>query len=343
MTTRLEATLDGWYIGNIIFGGLIGFLIVDPLTGAMWKLPEQAMTSLPTGETSISPIVADATPAPSVPAPVPAAAVPTAMAVPASFRNVHVLAIGSGTFADGSITNLPYAEADAKHVYDFFSKSDRSPARADNVHLLTSEPNTDGLKADRVGIATALDRYLIKRAVYPDDLVILFYSGHGDQDESGTYYWVPLDAHRGSLAATAFPETELNRLVSLIPAKNRMIIADACHSGALSGKKAMGIGAVVAGVPKAIGETDIRLASCTKNEVSAEWKEKGHGVFCWALVEGLSGNADSASGNGDDRVSLGELGKFLQQRVPRYAQKAGGKQSPPIVIPDAYRDLPLTR
>ncbi len=35
----LDATLDGWYIGNIIFGGLIGFLIVDPATGAMWKLP----------------------------------------------------------------------------------------------------------------------------------------------------------------------------------------------------------------------------------------------------------------------------------------------------------------
>ena len=27
--------MNGWYIGNILFGGLIGFLIVDPLTGAM--------------------------------------------------------------------------------------------------------------------------------------------------------------------------------------------------------------------------------------------------------------------------------------------------------------------
>lgn len=30
--------LDGWYFGNIVFGGLIGFLIVDPLTGAMWRI-----------------------------------------------------------------------------------------------------------------------------------------------------------------------------------------------------------------------------------------------------------------------------------------------------------------
>lgn len=36
----LEASFDGWYIGNLVFGGLIGFLIVDPATGAMWKIED---------------------------------------------------------------------------------------------------------------------------------------------------------------------------------------------------------------------------------------------------------------------------------------------------------------
>ena len=30
--------LNGWYIGNILIGGILGMLIVDPATGAMWKL-----------------------------------------------------------------------------------------------------------------------------------------------------------------------------------------------------------------------------------------------------------------------------------------------------------------
>ena len=30
--------IDGWYWGNIVFGGLIGMLIVDPASGAMYKL-----------------------------------------------------------------------------------------------------------------------------------------------------------------------------------------------------------------------------------------------------------------------------------------------------------------
>ncbi len=35
----VKATLSGWYICNILFGGLIGMLIFDPITGKMWKLP----------------------------------------------------------------------------------------------------------------------------------------------------------------------------------------------------------------------------------------------------------------------------------------------------------------
>ncbi|MCL2414918.1 MAG: hypothetical protein FWC94_06680 [Bacteroidales bacterium] len=34
----IRATVDGWYFANILFGGLIGMLIVDPATGAMWRI-----------------------------------------------------------------------------------------------------------------------------------------------------------------------------------------------------------------------------------------------------------------------------------------------------------------
>lgn len=37
-TMPLNCEFDAWYIGNIVFGGLIGLLIVDPATGAMFKL-----------------------------------------------------------------------------------------------------------------------------------------------------------------------------------------------------------------------------------------------------------------------------------------------------------------
>jgi hypothetical protein len=37
-TIPVSCRHNGWYFGNIIFGGLIGMLIVDPATGAMFRL-----------------------------------------------------------------------------------------------------------------------------------------------------------------------------------------------------------------------------------------------------------------------------------------------------------------
>jgi len=45
-TVELDSSLSGWYWGNILIGGLIGMLIVDPLTGAMYKLPEYASADM---------------------------------------------------------------------------------------------------------------------------------------------------------------------------------------------------------------------------------------------------------------------------------------------------------
>ena len=38
MIVPLNSKIDGWYFGNILLGGLIGMLIIDPATGAMWRL-----------------------------------------------------------------------------------------------------------------------------------------------------------------------------------------------------------------------------------------------------------------------------------------------------------------
>lgn len=41
--TQIDAGINGWYFGNIVFGGLLGILIVDPATGAMYKIYEDSV------------------------------------------------------------------------------------------------------------------------------------------------------------------------------------------------------------------------------------------------------------------------------------------------------------
>jgi hypothetical protein len=44
-TVPLNASITGWYFGNLLFGGLIGLFIVDPATGAMWKLDDSVIAT----------------------------------------------------------------------------------------------------------------------------------------------------------------------------------------------------------------------------------------------------------------------------------------------------------
>jgi len=43
----VRGSVNGWYFGNVIFGGLIGLLAVDPATGAMYTLqPKEVAATL---------------------------------------------------------------------------------------------------------------------------------------------------------------------------------------------------------------------------------------------------------------------------------------------------------
>ncbi len=45
-TYTVSSKLDGWYWGNLFIGGLLGMLVIDPATGAMYKLPESVNVML---------------------------------------------------------------------------------------------------------------------------------------------------------------------------------------------------------------------------------------------------------------------------------------------------------
>ncbi|MBK0063566.1 MULTISPECIES: hypothetical protein [unclassified Acinetobacter] len=37
-TVQIQATVNGWYFGNILLGGILGLLVIDPAKGAMYRL-----------------------------------------------------------------------------------------------------------------------------------------------------------------------------------------------------------------------------------------------------------------------------------------------------------------
>ncbi|GGK76001.1 hypothetical protein ACD591_06280 [Rufibacter glacialis] len=55
-TLTLEADVNGWYFGNLVFGGLIGLLIVDPATGAMYKFNQKDVQAMLSQTTVFAPL-----------------------------------------------------------------------------------------------------------------------------------------------------------------------------------------------------------------------------------------------------------------------------------------------
>ena len=44
-TIPLLCKVDGWYWGNLLLGGVVGMLIIDPATGAMYKFHQESIST----------------------------------------------------------------------------------------------------------------------------------------------------------------------------------------------------------------------------------------------------------------------------------------------------------
>src|SRR5262245_25519195 len=67
------------------------------------------------------------------------------------------------------------------------------------------------------------------------------------------------------------------------------------------------------------------LAAASPEGRALEQGTNGHGVYTWALLEGLSGKAAPA---GTDRIELDALASYLEERVPQLTKPYGYEQIP---------------
>ena len=62
-SSEFSGDISGWYLlGNLGFGGLVGWLIVDPASGAMWKLEETHVVNMASLDTQLLTQTAPAAP-----------------------------------------------------------------------------------------------------------------------------------------------------------------------------------------------------------------------------------------------------------------------------------------
>lgn len=208
---------------------------------------------------------------------------------------------------------LHFAHRDAEDFAAFLRTYAGGALPADHIKLLENE------HATLAEIHAALDTWLVA-AAKPEDIVYVFFAGHGVLDDHDEGYFVAHDSDPQNLHATAVSFQEVDRTLSTRLRANLVVLmADACHTGRL------GWSTYEAGKPSQAGEqlarmgqgdrSFLKLLSTRSSEQSFEDVKfgGGHGVFTQVLLEGLNGEADR---DGDHVIRASEAIDYLSRRVP---------------------------
>ncbi len=211
---------------------------------------------------------------------------------------------------------LEFPEADAQSIYSILISREGGDFKAENVHTLV------GPKATLAAIRYEIGQWLPENA-QEGDRVLIYFAGHGFIDKAtGKGYLAPYDVDPKNLTATAYPMDELSSVVGTkIRAKNRILLTDACHSGAISPDEAQSLNKNLLSLDQSL----FSLTASRDREVSYESSQLGHGLFTYYVVTGLAGEADT---DRDGFVVADELAEYVHTQVREAAAKAGYRQNP---------------
>ena len=210
------------------------------------------------------------------------------------------------------IQDLRYAHQDARAFSDFLKSPAGGGFSDDRVVLLTNQAAT--VKEVRKAIGDFLAQSL------EDDLVILFFAGHGSPDPKNpqNLYLLSHDTEPDNFYGTALPMWEIDvALTRSIRSKRVFILADACHSAGVGSTRAILVANRINTYMDALAQSKkgvTKITASRANELSQEkeFPEGGHGVFTHYLLEGLQGKADD---NRDGFVTMEEAYQYLFDRV----------------------------
>ncbi len=223
---------------------------------------------------------------------------------------------------------LQFANRDAEAIYSILISPQGGNFRAENVHkLIGPEATLDRLRRE-------LETWLPSAAA-EDDRVLIYFAGHGFLF-NGKGYLAPHDFDPAKIPTTGYPMESLGVVVgNKIKARNKVLLTDACHSGAITpGTDSNSVTSALLSIDKSL----FSLTASRDREQSFESPEwgGGHGIFTYYVVKGMEGEADE---NRNGVVSADELAEYVRRNV---REVTSAKQNPTSDRGSFDPDLPLS-
>ncbi|MDY6877563.1 MAG: caspase family protein [Chloroflexota bacterium] len=152
-----------------------------------------------------------------------------------------------------------------------------------------------------------------------DDLLLLYFSGHGVRDDRGDLYLAVKNSKHELLSATAIPAAFITAAMDRSRSQRQALILDCCHSGAFAHgtKGALGASVGTAAAFEGTGYGRVVLTATDSTEYAWEGDQvigkPENSVFTHYLIQGLrTGEADA---DADGEITLDELYDYVYERV----------------------------
>jgi hypothetical protein len=236
-------------------------------------------------------------------------------------ENRYALIIGNEDYSKfqpdlKSEANVDFAENDARIFSQYVIKTLGTPES--NVTLL--------INATAAQMKQGLAKLnLIAKNSNGKAEVLLYYAGHGLPDENTKEpYMIPVDVNASTIDQAIKLDDAYNKLTEF-PVMKATVFLDACFSGgarnqALQSSRAIKINPKQVSIPSKL----VVFTSCSGDQSSLPYKDKGHGIYTYFLCKKLQDT------KGD--ITYKELGDYLKDKVSLESVVVNSKEQNPQTI-----------
>jgi uncharacterized caspase-like protein len=230
------------------------------------------------------------------------------------------LLIGVGSYRSSDLQDLLAAPRDVEAMQRVLVDPAIGGFAVEDVQVLEN-PGVQNIRE-------AIERLFADRQ--RDDLLLLYFSGHGVVDEAGRFHLTAADTDQRLLSSTAISAIFVHELMEKQGkdrSQRQVVILDSCFSGAFAkGMAAKGDGVNL--LPQLGGKGRAVMTSSKGTEYSFEQKGAELSIYTQYVVEGLrTGIADRDE---DGWISVKELHEFAKTKVQEMA---------PAMQPEKLRSL----
>jgi len=246
----------------------------------------------------------------------------------------YVLLVGVGQYADKQIKPRPNAEKDVKALHKLFTDKEYLGADEKHARLLVGTTDAKDQKATRANFLKAI-KWLSEEAKPADNVVFAFIGQGGPLGDAGDRrcYFLADSTFKGR-DKDAVGTEEIEEAFKKLKCKHLAIFLDVDFKGFVDDGKSRAIAEPTLGkapYKEFLGDDGTedhmplpgRVAFLATNGLSTSLDLEKHGLFTTLLLEGMEGKADTEGYEADGLVTVDELARYLNKKLPELARKHG--------------------